>query len=106
MREKKYSDAIQTIEPAIRDTGSPVTRRSLQILLAQATAKNPKWRKRAEAILQEVLEDDPSSVEARYELAKLYQANGLESQAQREFRRVLELDPAHKGAAAAQTETP
>jgi tetratricopeptide (TPR) repeat protein len=107
IHEEKYWDAIQAIGVALRDAGSPTMKRRLQVLLTQATMRNPNWHKRAEAILMEVLAGDPSNVEAHFELARLYQASGLEARARRAFLRVLELDPAHKGAAdATQAEAP
>jgi hypothetical protein len=107
MRKEQYWDVIKTIEPALRDVQDiRMMKRGMRILLAQATMQNPKWRKHAEAILHEVLEEDPADVDGHFELAKLYQANDLAARAQRELRRVLEIDPAHVGAVEALGEAP
>ena len=46
------------------------------------------------------MREDPANVEAHYELGLLYKAGGLASRAQAMFRRVLELRPDHREAAA------
>ena len=71
-----------------------------RILLARAYAKNPNWVRRAEETLQDVLREDPQHVDAHYELGLLYKAQGLAARAQAMFRRVIELQPDHRDAAA------
>jgi Tfp pilus assembly protein PilF len=71
-----------------------------RILLARAYAKNPNWVRRAEETLQDVVREDPSNVDAHFELGLLYKAGGLSARAQAMFRRVVELKPDHREAAA------
>jgi Tfp pilus assembly protein PilF len=71
-----------------------------RILLARAYAKNPNWLRKAEDQLQDVVRTDPAHVEAHYQLGLLYKAQGLTARAQAMFRRVLELRPDHRDAAA------
>ena len=99
--EGKFWDAIQCLETAIEaaPTGSRM-RHPLQLLLATAVAKNPKWTKRAEDILQKIVAEDARHVEAYFALGNLYQSGGLKTRAERMFRKVLELDSKHEGAAA------
>jgi tetratricopeptide (TPR) repeat protein len=62
--------------------------------------KNPKWIRKAEEYLQEVVREDPGSFEAHYELGLLYKQVGQVARAQAAFRRVVELKPDHREAAA------
>jgi tetratricopeptide (TPR) repeat protein len=95
-----YFDAIQCLEGAVELARGSRTNRALRILLARATARNPKWQRRAEAILQSVIDEDHSSVEARLALGDIYKAAGMWARAEAELRRVLEIHPRHPAAAA------
>jgi serine/threonine protein kinase len=101
IEDGKFWDAIQSLEAAIAAApeGSRM-RHPLQLLLASAVAKNPKWAKRAEDILQKVVAEDGRNVEAYFALGNLYHSGGLKTRAERMFRKVLELDSRHEGAAA------
>ena len=68
---------------------------AIRVLLARATAKNPKWQRRAETILLSVVEENPANVEAHFVLGTIYRAAGIKTRALVEFRRVLELHPGH-----------
>jgi tetratricopeptide (TPR) repeat protein len=95
----KYWDAIQRIEQALPRTepGSRL-RHAMQVQLAIAFMANPKWTKRAEELLQQIVTESPSNVDAHLTLGRLYKARGLKVRAERMFRKVLEIDP--KNAAA------
>jgi tetratricopeptide (TPR) repeat protein len=99
IKQEKYWDAIQVLEPAIPRLAGPARRRA-RLLLAQAYLKNPLWSKRAEGVLQTVVAEDPSQVDAYFLLAGLYLKTQLEARASAMFRKVLELQPNHAGAAA------
>ena len=71
-----------------------------RILLAKAYAKNPNWVRRAEEYLHQVVREDPDNVDAHYELGRLYKQVGHAARAQAAFRRVVELKPEHREAAA------
>jgi len=92
--EAKYWDAIQMLEGAVRlAKGTRRLRHKAQVLLARGLSQNPKWRRRAELLLDGVIEEDPASVPAHLELAALYKGEGLDRKATRLFLRVMELEP-------------
>jgi hypothetical protein len=97
--EARYWDVIQALDGLLPELqGRP--RRRAALLRARAMAENPKWRKDAEDQLKAILAEDPGSVDALFELGRLYKAGGLDSRAAATFRRVLELRPRHSGALA------
>ena len=99
VKQDKYWDAIQLLEPAIPRLVGPARHRA-RVLLAQAYLKNPHWSKRAEALLQRVVSEDPQHVDAHFLLAGLYLKTQLEARAAAMFRKVLEIHPEHAGAVA------
>lgn len=97
MAEAKYWDAIQLLEPAIPLlTGKPKQRARLQ--LARCFTKNPNWLRRAEDLLQLVVQEDPKNADAYFELGLIYKGGGLKSRAQSVFRKALEIRPEHESA--------
>lgn len=97
MAEAKYWDAIQLLEPAIPLlTGKPKQRARLN--LARCFAKNPNWLRRAEDLLQSVVQEDPKNADAYFELGLIYKGGGLKSRALSVFRKALEIRPEHGGA--------
>jgi hypothetical protein len=99
MEEAKYWDAIQLLEPAVQALGGSQKQRA-RVVLARALVKNPNWLHQAEEVLQAVVLDEPSHQEAHFVLGSLYKERGLRSRAAGAFRRVLDLNPEHKEAAA------
>jgi hypothetical protein len=99
MEEAKYWDAIQLLEPAVQALGGSQKQRA-RVVLARALVKNPNWLHQAEEVLQAVVLDEPSHQEAHFGLGTLYKERGLKSRAATAFRRVLDLNPEHKEAAA------
>ena len=99
MEEAKYWDAIQLLEPAVQALGGAQKQRA-RVVLARALVKNPNWLHQAEEVLQTVVQDEPSHQEAHFALGSLYKERGLKSRAAGAFRRVLDLNPEHKEAAA------
>jgi tetratricopeptide (TPR) repeat protein len=93
-KDAAYWEAIQQLEPMIR-RATGATRARARLLLAQAYLKNPKWTRRAEAVLQDLLAEDPRHVAAHLRLAEIYRATGLASRARSAFEKVLELEPGH-----------
>jgi serine/threonine protein kinase/curved DNA-binding protein CbpA len=93
-KDAAYWDAIQQLEPLIQHA-SGTTRSKARLLLAQSYLKNPKWTRRAEGMLLELLAETPRHIAARLELAEIYRATGLASRARKAFEMVLELDPEH-----------
>ena len=100
LSQARYWDAIQVLEAAVPQMEPRRHQHRGRILLARAYAKNPNWVRRAEETLQNVVREDPVNVDAHYELGLLYKAGGLAARAQAMFRRVVELRPDHREAAA------
>ena len=102
LKAGKHGEAIPVLERGLYYAADiPALKKAVKLHLALASLRDPKLRRRAESLLKEILAEAPENVEARFELAKLYRANKLAARAQREFKRVLEQDPTHEGAAAA-----
>src|SRR5262249_9916434 len=86
----RHWDAIQLLEQVMTKTWGTVRMRAL-VVLARAYLRNPQWAKRAEAILQDVVREDPGNVEAYVALAGLYERNGLRARSQAMTRKALEI---------------
>jgi len=99
MEEAKYWDAIQLLERAVQALGGSQKQKA-RVVLARALVKNPNWLHQAEEVLQAVVLDEPSHQEAHFVLGSLYKERGLRSRAAGAFRRVLDLNPEHREAAA------
>ena len=97
--QARYWDAIQVLERTVPQMEPRRNQHKGRILLAKAYARNPNWVRRAEEYLHEVVREDPSNVEAHYELGRLYKQVGQAARAQAAFRRVVELKPEHREAA-------
>jgi hypothetical protein len=98
-KEEKYWDAIQLIEGVVGAAEGRMKSKA-KLVLARAYAKNPKWTKRAEELLQTVLQEDPKYGEPYFALGLIYKEKGLRSRATSMFRKTLELKPDHEEAAA------
>jgi Tfp pilus assembly protein PilF len=92
--ERMYWEAIQQLEPLVRRVEGPLRVRA-RMALALASAKNPKWLRRAEEQLQAAILEDPQHVEAHLLLASIYRTKGLPTRAAALYRRVLEIKPGH-----------
>ncbi len=100
LAQARYWDAIQMLEAAVPQMEPRRAKHRGRILLAKAFAKNPNWVRRAEETLHDVVREDPANADAHYELGLIYKAGGLPARAQAMFRRVVELRPDHREAAA------
>jgi tetratricopeptide (TPR) repeat protein len=98
-KEEKYWDAIQLLEPAIPrlERNSKVR---AQVLLARAYMKNPNWGRRAEELLQRVVQESPDHADAYVTLGNLYRASQLKSRAQAMYRKAVQAEPGHQEALA------
>jgi tetratricopeptide (TPR) repeat protein len=95
---EQYWDAIQLLEPLmVRATGT--THAHAGTLLARAYLKNPKWKKRAEELLLDVVQRAPRHVPALLLLAELYRAGGLAMRARGYYQKVAALQPDNEAAA-------
>jgi tetratricopeptide (TPR) repeat protein len=97
LREGHYWEAIQTLEPTLPQARGALRIRA-RLALAKACLKNPKWGKRAEAHLQDVLREDPLRIQAYLLLGDLYREGKLNARAITMYRKVLDLQPNHRHA--------
>jgi tetratricopeptide (TPR) repeat protein len=97
IKEEKYWDAIQLLEPALPLLERP-SRLKASVLLARAYLKNPNWVRQAESALREVLREKPDLAEAHVVLGHVYRATNLRSRALASYRKALELDPGNEEA--------
>jgi tetratricopeptide (TPR) repeat protein len=98
IEQEKFWDAIQVLEKAVPILEGRMRARA-RTSLARAYAKNPKWVRRAEELLQQTIAEEPRWPEAHMALGMIYKDGGLKSRALACFRKVLELKPEHEGAA-------
>jgi curved DNA-binding protein CbpA len=103
LSDARYWDAIQLFENAL-PTLKPKQALRARLGIARAQLKNPKWLKRAEEGLLAIVRDEPVHLEAHYELAQLYRAQGLRNRALSHFRKVLEHRPDHEESRKAEAE--
>jgi tetratricopeptide (TPR) repeat protein len=99
IREQQYWDAIQQLELVIARTQGPVQSRA-RVALARAYLKNPKWKHRAEEVLQQAVRESPDYAEAYVVLGNVYGEGKLVSRATSMYRKALELRPGHPEAEA------
>jgi tetratricopeptide (TPR) repeat protein len=98
-KEEKYWDAIQLLEPAIPRLERN-SRVRAQVLLARAYMKNPNWRRRAEELLQRIVQESPDHADAYVALGNLYRTSQLKSRAQAMYRKAMQAQPGHPEALA------
>jgi serine/threonine protein kinase/tetratricopeptide (TPR) repeat protein len=98
-KEEKYWDAIQLLEPAIPRLERNARLRA-QVLLARSYMKNPNWGRRAEELLQRVVQESPDHADAYVALGNLYRASQLKSRAQAMYRKAVQAQPGHAEALA------
>jgi tetratricopeptide (TPR) repeat protein len=98
-KEEKYWDAIQLLEPAIPRLERN-SRLRAQVLLARSYMKNPNWGRRAEELLQRVVQESPDHADAYVALGNLYRASQLKSRAQAMYRKAVQSQPGHAEALA------
>ena len=97
LEKEEYWDAIQLLEKAIPAVEKKLKQRA-RVNLARAYVKNPNWVKRAEEVLQTVVQEDPKNADAYFCLGELYRQGGLKSRALTMYRKVVELKPDHEQA--------
>ena len=97
LKSEKYWDLIQLIEPAIPRASDALQIR-LRLLLAQAYQKNPKWKRRAEEVLKQILDSRPTNVPALMMLGSLYAEGQLAQRASGLFKKVIEVEPENQEA--------
>ena len=98
-KDEKYWDAIQLLEPAIPRLERH-SKMKAQVVLARAYMKNPNWGRRAEELLQRVVQENPDHADAYVALGNLYRASQLKSRAQAMYRKAVQAQPGHPEALA------
>jgi hypothetical protein len=98
LEDNQAWDAIQTVQTVLPALEGKAKHRA-NVLLARAFLKNPMWVRRAEETLLAVTKEAPHYVEAHFVLAGIYKEQGLKSRAASMYRKVMDLQPDHEGAA-------
>jgi len=93
----QYWEAIQVLEPLLpHAAGATLT--EARLLLAQAYLKNPKWKKRSEEVVRDLVRDCPQLVAGHLLLAEIYRSSGLVARARAAYQKVLALQPENETA--------
>jgi hypothetical protein len=96
---KDTDDAAQILEYVLKLPDVRADhRKAARVLLARTYRQDPKTSRDAERVLLEIVADEPASVAGYLALGNLYKDEGMRSRALRMFRKVAELDPAHRQA--------
>lgn len=95
--QEKYWDAIQLVQPVLGVADARWRTRG-RLILARCYLKNPKWKKRAEEALQDILREDQKQAEAFYLLGTIYKDEGIKTRALGFFRQALQVNPEFKEA--------
>jgi hypothetical protein len=97
LRNGQPWEAIQQIEPTLQHARGALRIRA-RLALARASMKNPEWLRRAESHLQDVLQEDPTRLEAYLLLGDIYRASQLRARATTMYRKALDLQPGNRHA--------
>ncbi|HEX9187502.1 MAG TPA: DUF4388 domain-containing protein, partial [Vicinamibacteria bacterium] len=99
LAQGRLSEAIDRVEPVLSKVeGSLKTRAS--ILLARGYLADPQRRVLAESILLDLVREAPGCTPAYFFLGTLYGRENEKDRARNMYRKVLELEPGHRGAKA------
>ncbi len=90
-------EAIGLLEGLVTVASGRMRRRA-RMQLAELHAANPRAAKSADEQLIAVIKENPSDVEARVRLARLFAERQMPARAAEYLRQVLELEPNHRGA--------
>jgi tetratricopeptide (TPR) repeat protein len=85
-----YHKTVALMEEAVRLDPS---RADYHGLIAQAMAKNPKWRKDAEEHFQAALKINPFDIDCLVGLGEIYEAAGMTTRASKLYSEALGQDP-------------
>jgi hypothetical protein len=96
-RDGRHWEAIQQLEPTLQQARGELRVRA-RLALPRACVKNPKWLKRAEAHLQDVVHEHPEQVDAHLLLGDIYRAGNFRARALAAYRKVLDLQPHNRQA--------
>ena len=96
-KDGRLWEAIGLLEGLVTVTSGRFRRRA-RMRLAELCAQNPRAAKSAEEQLTAVIKENPSDIEARLRLAKLFGERQMPTRAVEYLRQALELEPTHRGA--------
>lgn len=96
-RDGRQWEAIGLLEGLVTVT-SGVLRRRARMKLADLYAKDPRAAKSAEDQLTAVIAENPTNVDARLRLARMFRDRQMPARTAEYVRQVLELEPNHRGA--------
>jgi len=97
--EQRYEDAIRMVEPLLPLLDGSLRTRAA-ILLGQACMKGKRAHAEAEKALLGLVDQDPRCTPAYFTLGALYASLNDVERARSMYKKVLELSPRHRGAAA------
>ncbi|HEY6552444.1 MAG TPA: DUF4388 domain-containing protein [Vicinamibacteria bacterium] len=90
-------ETLAAVERILPDALGPIRQRA-RLLRARAQLKNPVTWRAGELELREILQEDPTLVDAALLLGAFYKARGLTARATSMFQKVLDLRPGHRRA--------
>jgi hypothetical protein len=96
---QRYEDAIRKVEPLVSQVDGPLKTRA-SILLARGCMKSQNRTEQAETVLLGLVDENPKCTPAYLFLGALYRSGNQIPRARSMYRKVLELEPRHRGAAA------
>jgi tetratricopeptide (TPR) repeat protein len=91
VREGKSQEAVELLGSALAFLQGRDLLRA-RVTLARAYMKIPKWMRRAEEVLQAVLQESADLAEAHVAMGELYVATNQRARATTSFKKALEID--------------
>jgi hypothetical protein len=95
--QRRFSEAVEQVEPVLSQVEGPLRTRA-SILLARGYMADAQARPRAEAVLLDLVREAPGCTPAYFFLGTLYRRDNQLDRARSMYRKVLELEPDHRGA--------
>jgi serine/threonine protein kinase/tetratricopeptide (TPR) repeat protein len=99
LAQRRFSEAVERVEPVLSRVEGPLRTRA-SILLARGYMMEPERRGRAEAVLLDLIREAPDCTPAYFFLGTLYRTDVQLDRARSMYRKVLEIEPDHRGAKA------
>ncbi len=90
----QYSQAVSALETAIAMSTDRVLTEQARVALGNVLTEAKRYEE-AEAVYRAILEENPESADAHYELGTIYETRGNPEQARYEWREAFRIDPNH-----------
>jgi len=97
LAQRRFAEAVERVEPILSRVEGPLRTRA-SILLARGYMADPQRHERAEAVLLDLVREAPECTPAYFFLGTLYRTERQLDRARSMYRKVLELEPNHRGA--------